>query len=85
MDTKEKIIAAGKDAEKLSNNPIFVEAIEAIKNDILNNFMASNTNDKDTRESLYFQLRGIELLQTKLNAFSNNGKFEQNKLDNQRK
>lgn len=75
----EEIIAKGKAAEKLMENPVLREALEAIKRKAIATFSSSGPLDSDKRETAYFTLKAIEDLELQLEKIKSDGVYEAEK------
>ena len=79
MDS-EQVIKRGRKAESVLKDELIAEAFEAIKKDQLSVIASSNVGDSEKRESAYYMMKAVELLQIKLNSFYQDGKFEERKI-----
>lgn len=63
-------------AERLIQDPLFVELIDNLKNKEIGKFVASDTHDVDAREAAYIRLRVIEDIFNELDSMSSQKKIE---------
>lgn len=75
----DEIIAKGKTAEKLMENPVLREALEAIKRKAITAFSSSQPLEADKRESAYYTLKAIEDLELQLDKIKSDGVYEAEK------
>jgi hypothetical protein len=76
----EQIVKRGRKAETVLKDELLTEAFESIKKDQLSIITSSNVADSEKRESAYYMMKAVELLQIKLNSFYQDGKFEERKI-----
>lgn len=66
------------DAERaynLINDELLQRLIKSIRQDLCSRWSKTQPKDKDLREDLYFELRGISGIEQKLQATLDNGTF----------
>jgi len=68
-------IARGNEAEQIISNPIYKEAMIAIRADLFDKFGRTKTKDVDDREAIYTQLQSFERFQTYLESVMKTGKI----------
>jgi hypothetical protein len=80
MVDKDNAIAEGQNAERLLKDPLLIKSYEVIQNDIFQQWIRTEMEESDKRESLYFSLRGVLTAQNVLVNTVENGKIVENEL-----
>ena len=76
MKTKQQIITDGKQAERLLADTDLLRFLEEAEADCWTQFKATSPSDTDSREAVYMQLRGVEMVRQTLRAMVDNGSIE---------
>ncbi len=74
-DKAQAEITRGNEAQLIVNNPIYREAMVAIRADLFEKFGKTKTKDVDDREAIYNQLQSFDRFQTYLESVMNTGKI----------
>ena len=80
MVDKDNAITEGQNAERLLKDPLLIKSYEVIQNDIFQQWIRTEMEESDKRESLYFSLRGVLTAQNVLVNTMENGKIVENEL-----
>ena len=80
MVDKDNAITEGQNAERLLKDPLLIKSYEVIQNDIFQQWIRTEMEESDKRESLYFSLRGVLTAQNVLVNTVENGKIVENEL-----
>jgi len=79
VKTKQQIIEDGHQAARLLYDTDLSRFMDEVEQNCWTEFKATAASDKDSREAVYMQLRGVEMVRQTLRAMVDNGSIE-NKL-----
>ena len=82
MATKEEQVIQAKHAKELLENPVMVQAFNSILNSGYQQWISTEINDKETRESLYHKQRAILEVKTDLVKLVENGAIIAKEVNN---
>lgn len=75
VDKAQAEIRRGNEANLIISNPIYLEAMIAIRADLFDKFSKTKQKDKEDREEIYSQLQSFERFQTYLESVMKTGKI----------
>lgn len=75
VDKAQLEIRRGNEADLIVSNPIYKEAMIAIRADLFDKFSKTKQKDKEDREEIYSQLQAFERFQTYLESVMKTGKI----------
>ena len=73
---RETIIRRGVGAERLLGDESVMQALGDIEADLFTDWAATNPVNVDGREAIYRQIKSLELFQSKLETWRDQGKIE---------
>ncbi len=76
MKSKQQIIDDGRQAERLLGDTDLNRFMDEIEQNCWAEFKSTAPSDKDSREAVYMQLRGVEMVRQTLRAMVDNGSIE---------
>ena len=75
----------GREAELLLQNPVYADAWEGLRSDLIRDWAHTEPNDVNGRERLWIAVSLLEQLQTKLVQTVNAGRMASEEFDSNRK
>lgn len=73
---RDAIIRRGQGAEKLLSDPNVMQAFGDLEAELVTEWASSRPDDSSGREAIWRQVKSLELFQTKLESWRDNGKLE---------
>ena len=77
----EDLILFGKNAKRILEDPIFIQVMQTVRDDIHLSWSQTNPNDSEDREQYYNLLKSMDLLEEKLWAVADNAQIIKIKSD----
>ena len=81
MDKKEAIIIRGREARTVLADPVFEDCAKDIMQETFIAWSATELEETETREGLYHDVRALQKLVVKLEAWEGSGKTEERNRD----
>lgn len=75
QDKARQEILRGNEAQLIIDNPIYREAMIAIRADLFDKFSKTKQKDKEDREDIYMQLQAFDRIQVYLESVMKTGKI----------
>lgn len=76
----EEIIRKGEKAEQIMKNPVYAEAMNAVKERVFNEIRKTGLFHKRKREEMYKLMRAADIFEGELNKYLNDMLVEKEKL-----
>ena len=77
----EDLILFGKNAKRILEDPIFIQVMQTVRDDIHLSWSQTNPSDSEDREQYYNLLKSMDLLEEKLWAVADNAQIIKIKSD----
>ena len=77
----EDLILFGKNAKRILEDPIFIQVMQTVRDDIHLSWSQTNPRDSEDREQYYNLLKSMDLLEEKLWAVADNSQIIKIKSD----
>jgi len=71
------------DAQRLLEDPVFLEAFQEIEKSLIERWRATSPEDFTIRDDVYHQIRGLEAVRNQLSSFVLTGKLVETRKDRQ--